>query len=64
MLKVLFLFLLIIAAPVLIILALIDILRSEYSGMNKVVWVLVVIFLPLIGSILYFGIGRNQKITS
>jgi hypothetical protein len=43
-------------------LALIDILRSEFSGSNKLIWFLTVTFLPLIGSILYFFIGDNQKI--
>lgn len=42
--------------------ALIDILRSKFEGNNKVVWVLVVIFLTIIGAILYFTIGKNQKI--
>jgi hypothetical protein len=42
--------------------ALIDILRSEFSGNNKLIWILVVLFFPLIGTILYFLIGRGQKI--
>jgi len=42
--------------------ALVDILRSNFQGNNKIVWVLVVIFLPLIGAILYFTICRSQKI--
>ncbi|MFI2741868.1 PLDc N-terminal domain-containing protein [Zhouia sp. PK063] len=45
-------------------LALIDILKNEFSGNNKIVWVLVVIFFSLLGSILYFTIGKNQKINS
>jgi len=44
------------------IIALIDILRSEFRGNDKVVWVLVVIFFPFLGSILYFIIGRSGKI--
>lgn len=46
------------------IIALIDILKSKFEGNNKIVWVLVVLFLNLIGAILYFAIGRNQKIKS
>ncbi|MBI9039950.1 PLD nuclease N-terminal domain-containing protein [Lutibacter sp.] len=46
------------------IIALIDILKNEFEGNNKIVWVLVVLFLNLIGAILYFVIGRNQKIKS
>lgn len=42
--------------------ALVDILRSEFQGNDKLVWVLVVIFFPFFGSILYFLIGRSRKI--
>jgi len=45
------------------IVALIDIVRSEFEGNNKIVWVLIVIFFNIIGSILYFMIGKNQKLT-
>lgn len=55
-------FLIPVATIVLIIWALVDILKSEFTGSNKVIWVLVVLFLPLIGSILYLVIGRKQKI--
>ena len=44
------------------IIALVDILRSEFRGNDKVVWVLVVIFFPFLGSILYFLVGRSRKI--
>lgn len=49
---------------ILFIVALVDILRSEFQGYNKFIWVMVVIFLPIIGAILYFVIGKNQKITA
>jgi len=48
------------AVPVII--ALIDILKNEFEGNNKIIWVLVVLFLWLIGAILYYLIGRKQKI--
>lgn len=41
--------------------ALYDILTSSFSGNKKIIWVLVVIFLPILGTILYFLIGRSQK---
>ena len=45
------------------IIALIDILKSDFRDINgKIIWALVVIFLPVIGSILYFLIGKSQKI--
>ncbi len=44
------------------IIALIDILKSKFNGNDKIVWVLVVLFFNLIGAILYFVIGRNQRV--
>ena len=42
--------------------ALVDILRNKFEDNNKIVWVLVVLFFNLIGAILYFIIGRRQRI--
>ncbi len=42
--------------------ALIDILKSNFSGNNKLVWIVVVILLPILGAILYFLIGKSQKV--
>ncbi len=44
------------------IIALTDILKNDFEGNNKIIWVLVILFLWLIGAILYYFIGRNQKI--
>jgi hypothetical protein len=41
---------------------LIDILRSEFTGNNKIIWVLVVFFIPVVGSLLYFFMGTDQKV--
>jgi hypothetical protein len=41
---------------------LVDILRSEFTGSNKLIWLLAVIMVPLLGMILYWFIGREQKI--
>lgn len=56
--------LIIVGIPILLMIgALIDILRSDLGDpLNKVVWALAVIFLPLLGSLLYFLIGRSQKV--
>lgn len=43
-------------------LALVDIVRNKFEGNMQIIWVLIVIFFNIIGSILYFIIGRNQKI--
>jgi len=38
--------------------AMVDCLRSNVP--NKIVWILVIILLPFIGSILYFLIGKSN----
>ncbi|GGE30065.1 PLDc N-terminal domain-containing protein [Psychroflexus planctonicus] len=44
------------------IIALVDILRNEFTSNNKLVWVLVVLLGNFLGAILYFFIGRKQKL--
>lgn len=44
------------------ILAIIDIMKSRFEGNIKLIWVIIVIFVNIIGAILYFTIGKNQKI--
>ena len=44
------------------IIALIDVLRSEFSNNNKLIWVLVILFTSLIGTLLYLMFGIQQKI--
>lgn len=56
-------FIFILLPSILWIIALIDILKSDFKDSNgKIIWLLLVIFLPVIGSILYFAIGKSQKI--
>ncbi len=50
-----------IVSLILMIIALVDILKSNFRGNNKIVWIIVVILLPFLGSILYFIIGKKQK---
>jgi len=42
--------------------ALVDILKGKFEGNTKLIWILVILFLPILGPILYFLIGRKQKI--
>ncbi len=42
--------------------ALIDCVKREFKPNDKLIWVLIIIFLPLIGSILYLAIGRKQRV--
>jgi hypothetical protein len=44
------------------VLALIDIARNEFTGNNKVIWILIVAFGSFIGPLLYFAVGRSQKL--
>lgn len=44
--------------------ALIDILKNDFRGSNKIIWLLVLIFLPPLGLLLYIFVGRGQKISS
>jgi len=49
------------ACLVLWIWALIDAIgNTRLDGTAKIVWILVIIFLPLLGSILYLAIGRTR----
>lgn len=48
--------------PILWIVTLIDIIKSKFTDSNKLIWLLLVIFIPLLGSILYLAIGKRQKI--
>ena len=47
--------------------ALVDLFRSEHSGAAKALWAIAIIFLPVIGVILYFGlrpVRQNQYAVS
>jgi hypothetical protein len=41
---------------------LIDILKNKFEQNDKIIWILVVILLPILGSILYLFIGKNKKL--
>ncbi len=44
------------------IIALIDVLKNKFEGNDKIIWLLVVLCLNLLGAILYFTIGRKQRV--
>jgi len=52
----------VLVGTLLMLIALIDIVKSNFKGNDKLIWVLVVIFLHWIGALLYFIIGRKQKL--
>lgn len=41
---------------------LIDVLRNNYTENNKLIWILVILFTGLIGTLLYLMVGTKQKI--
>ena len=41
---------------------LINILRNQFQKNDKVIWTLVVILLPILGSLLYIFIGKGKKL--
>ncbi len=49
-------------AIILPILALISVVSNQFRNNEKLIWVLVVLFAPVIGSIIYFIVGRPKRI--
>ncbi|WNH07658.1 PLDc N-terminal domain-containing protein [Thalassobellus suaedae] len=41
---------------------LIEVLKNKFEKNDKIIWVLVVILLPILGSILYLFIGKSKKL--
>jgi heme/copper-type cytochrome/quinol oxidase subunit 2 len=44
------------------VIAVIDIVSSEFKGYDKIMWIMIVLFLPVAGALIYFAIGRKQKL--
>lgn len=44
------------------IIALVDILKSNFGGNDKLIWVIIVLVGSFVGALLYYIIGRKQKI--
>ncbi|WP_460560127.1 PLD nuclease N-terminal domain-containing protein [Ferruginibacter profundus] len=45
--------------------ALVNVLKSDFKdSVTKLIWVVVIIFLPMLGSLLFLFIGRVQRITN
>lgn len=47
---------------ILYIFIIIDILKYEFTGYNKIIWIIVILCFPILGAILYLFIGRKQRI--
>ena len=57
-----FMLIFIIFTFILYIYILIDILKHEFTGYNKIIWILVLFFFPILGAVLYLVFGRSQRI--
>jgi hypothetical protein len=57
-----FLMVFIVFSFILYIYILIDILRYEFTGYNKIIWIIVLICFPILGALLYLVFGRGQRI--
>lgn len=59
----LFMMVIVLGSIGLFIYVLIDILKSEFTNsVNKIIWLILVLFTGPLGIVLYFFIGRKQKI--
>jgi phosphotransferase system glucose/maltose/N-acetylglucosamine-specific IIC component len=38
----------------------VDILKSNKDNEKKILWIIAVVFLPILGPVLYYFIGKNQ----
>ena len=54
--------LIILASLFLVIAALVDVLQGQFRNNDKLIWVLVVLLAGPLGAILYYVIGRKQKL--
>ena len=43
------------------IIAIIDLIKIDLDSSQKLLWILIILFLPVLGSILYFLMGRDQR---
>ena len=42
--------------------ALVSILKNDFKDNDKIIWVLIVLFLPFLGTLLYFILGNPKRI--
>ncbi|WP_424004501.1 PLDc N-terminal domain-containing protein [Maribacter sp. IgM3_T14_3] len=40
----------------------VDVLRHKFKNEGKATWLLIVLFLPILGSILYLSTGKSRRI--
>ena len=42
----------------------VDVLRNSFNGNDKLIWILVLLFIPFLGPFLYLLIGRKKKLVN
>ena len=47
---------------ILIVYTLLDLLKSKLPTNTKLLWLIVILIAPILGSIIYFVVGRNKQI--
>ena len=57
-----FLIPLIVIELVLVVIALVDLIKRPQVRGNKLVWVLIIVFVEIIGPILYLALGRKERV--
>ena len=50
-----------ILAFIVVVLAILDLVKKPYSTEKKLIWGAIIFFIPFLGAILYFLIGRNKQ---
>ncbi|WP_460544566.1 PLDc N-terminal domain-containing protein [Echinicola sediminis] len=52
-----------IIGTIIYIFTIVDVVRSRFhTSTDKLIWVIIVIFLPLLGTVLWFLIGRGRSV--
>jgi len=49
-------------AALLPLIALISVLKNSFKDNDKLIWILVILFIPYLGALLYFAFGRSKKL--
>lgn len=45
------------------VIALVRVIKNEFPGQNeKLIWALLIVFLPFIGTVVYFVVGKSREI--
>jgi hypothetical protein len=44
---------------IIVIVAILDIVKSNLNSEKKILWILIVLFVPILGSLLYYAVGRK-----